>query len=911
MNIGEVLVKFGAETSGFMGGLRLVESAIGGMGGFVKGALGDMNSGLHSITSGFATMGTGAGGAFSSMRIGAQDVASGMLKLGAVIALVGGIAAVAIGVTIGVVAVRAAADFQQGMARLVTGAGDVTDNMKKMGQSILGISTATGVLTGELLPAMYQIISAGQRGAVAENTLKVAAMGSVAEQAKIVDVAKALSTAMTDYGTSQFNATQFMNGYTRATQLGKLTLEQLSTSMGPILPLAKNIGISFADVAGAMSTMTNAGIPAERSATSLRFLFQSLEVPTHKATVAMESMGLSSVAVGNELKKSLPGALEMIYKAALKAGPEGSVPFNRAVSDMIGGQRSLQAVFITIGAHLLPVLTQIVGQLVPIIQKFADWVTHTNAIENAIKAATPFFNAMFDIIRAALPTVIGLFLKFMQILGDVFKWVAKHKEIMEALMVVMKALGIIIITIVAAGLLTLAIAFAACAAVIIVVIAVVAGLIAVWKLLVVAANWVAGAWNSAIAFLVALWHTLVTAAVTAFNAVKNAIVSAFNSTIAWIGGAWNSAIAFIVGIWNTLRGAATAAFNAIRTAIMVAVNAVITWLMTSWTNAVNWIVGAFTWLYNHNYIWKALVDFIRNTVNSVITWLRDAWNNVVNFLGGLWASLKGLATNAWNGVRDAVMSVVNAVVTWARNEWDKFVSGLGVIWDRLKGLATSAWNGVRDAVMSVVNPLISWARNEMDRFVSGLGVIWDRLKGLAQSAWDQVVAVFNAVWGRISGILNSLGANIGGFFNNLAGQMVQFGRNLIQGLIDGINSMLGAIGNAASNVASTITGILGFHSPPPFGPAADADKWMPNMVGMLTKGMTAGVPSVTKAATQLAQPIQGNLSAGGTRSTASSNGDRRPIVIQVGNREYRAFVDNLGSDLVGSSTVRVHFAGGR
>ncbi len=486
--------------------------------------------------------------------------------------------------------------------------------MQKMGQSILGISVATGVLTGDLLPAMYQIISSGQRGADAENTLKVAAMGAVAEQAKIVDVAKALTTAMTDYGTTQYNATQFMNGYTRATQLGKLTLEQLSTSMGPILPLAKNIGISFADVAGAMSTMTNAGIPAERSATSLRFLFQSLEVPTHKATVAMESMGLSSVAVGNELKKSLPGALEMIYKAALKAGPEGSVPFNRAVSDMIGGQRSLQAylaltgshfstfsanaravadamnhsktavlgwdtaqqnfntkiaqahaaleaVFITIGAHLLPVLTQIVGQLVPIIQKFADWVTHTNAIENAIKAATPFFNAMFDIIRAALPTVIGLFLKFMQILGDVFKWVAKHKEIMEALMVVMKALGIIIITIVAAGLLTLAIAFAACAAVIIVVIAVVAGLIAVWKLLVVAANWVAGAWNSAIAFLVALWHTLVTAAVTAFNAVKNAIVSAFNSTIAWIGGAWNSAIAFIVGIWNTLRGAATAAFN--------------------------------------------------------------------------------------------------------------------------------------------------------------------------------------------------------------------------------------------------------------------------------------------------------------------------------------------------------------
>src|SRR6266705_2620322 len=158
-------------------------------------------------------------------------------------------------------AVKAAGAFQQGLNRLVTGAGDVTDNMKLMGQAILATSVDTGVLTDQLLPAMYQIISAGQRGAQAEDTLAVAARGSVVEQAKIVDVAKALTTAMTDYGTKQFNATQFMNGYTRAVQLGKITLEELSKSMGPLLPIARNLGINIQDVAAAMSTMTNANIP--------------------------------------------------------------------------------------------------------------------------------------------------------------------------------------------------------------------------------------------------------------------------------------------------------------------------------------------------------------------------------------------------------------------------------------------------------------------------------------------------------------------------------------------------------------------------------------------------------------------------------------------------------------------------
>jgi len=190
--------------------------------------------------------------------------------------------------------------------------------------------------------------------------------------------------------------------------------------------------------------------------------------------------------------------------------------------------------------------------------------------------------------------------------------------------------------------------------------------------------------------------------------------------------------------------------------------------------------------------------------------------------------------------------------------------------------------------------------------------VWNTIKAAVVSAWNFIVGQFAAAWGRISGPLNSLGGSIGNFFSGLANQALSWGRNIIQGIVDGINSMLGAVSGAASNIASTITGILGFHSPPATGPAADADTWMPNMVSMLTKGMTGGVPSVARAATQLAQPIQGNLSASsGTRSAPSSSTDRRPIIIQVGNREYRAFVDNLGSDLVGSSTVRVHFAGGR
>src|SRR6266567_1848613 len=245
-----------------------------------------------------------------------------------------------------------AANFQQAVNRLRTGAGDVTDSFATLSSGILQVSVATGLMSGPLTKAMYEILSSGQRGAKAFDTLAAAAKGAVIEQANVVDVSDTLSGTMTNFGTKVFGAVAYMNGLITAVSLGRITLQNLSTAMGPIEPVAKAMGISFADLAAAMSTQTNAAIPAARAATGLRFMMQALEVPTSKASAAMKKWGLDTVAVADEMKVSLPGALQMIYDAAKKAGPEGSVPFNRAVSDMVGGQRSLSTFLALTGDHM-------------------------------------------------------------------------------------------------------------------------------------------------------------------------------------------------------------------------------------------------------------------------------------------------------------------------------------------------------------------------------------------------------------------------------------------------------------------------------------------------------------------------------------------------------------------------------
>ncbi len=189
---------------------------------------------------------------FAQLGKAAGTLALDLVKMLALFAAIATVVGIAVAIAIGIKAVKAAGDFQQGLNRLVTGAGDVTDNMQKMGQSILGVSVDTGVAATDLNKAMYLIISAHQRGAQAIQTLSDASKGAVIEMANVADVANVLSGVMTNYGTKVFNSTQYMNGLIVAVQQGKITLQDLAVAMGPIDPIAKDLGISFNDMAAAI-----------------------------------------------------------------------------------------------------------------------------------------------------------------------------------------------------------------------------------------------------------------------------------------------------------------------------------------------------------------------------------------------------------------------------------------------------------------------------------------------------------------------------------------------------------------------------------------------------------------------------------------------------------------------------------
>jgi TP901 family phage tail tape measure protein len=259
--------------------------------------------------------------------------------------LIGSLIGVAALVGIGVASLKMAGDFQQGVNRLKTGGGDIQDSFQSLWNGIQKVANATGVLTGPLTNAMYLIVSSGQRGAQAMNTLSAAAQGAQIEMADVKDVTQILTTIQTNWGLSTHTAAQYMDGLVSAVSHGKITLEALSVAMSPILPMAHQLGIHFSDIAAAMSDMTNQGVDANRGAQALRFVMQSIIQPTKGAQKAMQEFGVNSETVAQTLKTSFPDALQIYITAAEKGGGTTKDFVDRLGLMVGGGTRAGQALW--------------------------------------------------------------------------------------------------------------------------------------------------------------------------------------------------------------------------------------------------------------------------------------------------------------------------------------------------------------------------------------------------------------------------------------------------------------------------------------------------------------------------------------------------------------------------------------
>lgn len=173
--------------------------------------------------------------------------------------------------------VGAFADFEQGMNEVFTLLPGITQEaMDHMSADVLAFAKQAGVLPEDVIPALYQAISAG---VPPENvfdflaTANQAAVGGVTDLTTAID---GITSVVNAYGSDVVDATEASDLMFTAVKLGKTNFEELSQSLFNVIPTAASLGVNFGDITAALAAMTAQGVPTSVATTQLRQLLVEL-----------------------------------------------------------------------------------------------------------------------------------------------------------------------------------------------------------------------------------------------------------------------------------------------------------------------------------------------------------------------------------------------------------------------------------------------------------------------------------------------------------------------------------------------------------------------------------------------------------------------------------------------------------
>jgi hypothetical protein len=206
-----------------------------------------------------------------------------------------------------------------------------------------------------------------------------------------------------------------------------------------------------------------------------------------------------------------------------------------------------------------------------------------------------------------------------------------------------------------------------------------------------------------------------------------------------------------------------------------------------------------------------------------------------------------------------IMAVIAVVVLMVKY-WDNIVAFFKGLWDGIKNIFIAAWEWIKNLFLKY-HPIAILINN------------WSKIKEWFSGLWNGVKNVFVNAWNSITG-----------WFSSLPGKFVEFGRNIIKGLINGITGMLSKLWDTIKNIGKGVgrffSKILGINSP-----STVFAKYGMNITQGLTVGIGRGEDSVEHATGSMAeqaingyeqalqvQTVQaGNVVGGGSGMSGSFN----------------------------------------
>ena len=788
---------------------------------------------------------------------------------------------------LGTASVTTAANFESSMSQVQATMGITKDSMSTLdGQSVntmdalsnlakkMGASTAFSAT--ECAEALNYLALAGYSTQEMADTLPTVLNLAAAGGIDLASASDMVTDAMSALGMETAEADTMVDQMAKTASTTNTSVAQLGEGILTIGATAKSIKGGTAELNTALGILANNGIKGAEGGTHLRNIILSLQNPTDKAAAQMEALGVSVYdSEGNmrsmndilgDLNTSMEGMtsedkaniISTIFNKtdlssvnallantgstwdSLQSSIENSAGAAQQMADTqldnLQGQltllkSALEGLAISFGQLLMPALKSIVGA----VQKVVDWL-------NSLDEGTKKVIVTVALVAGALGPVLIVVGKVISAVGTIMTIVPKIAGVINTVKTAFMALNATML-----------------ANPIVLIVAAIVALIAIFVVL----------WNKCEGFR-NFWKGLWEGIKNIVSTVVEALKGFFTGVIDFVKNNWQGLLLmlvnpfagafkllydncegfrnFINGILEKIKTALTNAWTAITTGIQTAWNAISSFFTTIWEgikNIFSTVLEAIeTAITTYINAYKTVITTVFNAIKTVVT---TVWNAIKTAIDTVLNTIKTAMTTAWNAIKTTVTTVVNAIKTVITTVWNAIKTAITTVMNTIKSTISSIWNGIKSTISGIVNGI----------------------KSTVSTVFNNMLSAIKNTVGKIASSIKSGFQTAISFITSLPSQALQWGKDMIMGIVNGIKSCINAVGDAVKSVADKIKSFLHF-SVPDEGPLTDYESWMPDFMEGLAKGIEKSKGMVAKAVEGVSQDMVINPNVNATSSAMES-----------------------------------------
>lgn len=249
-----------------------------------------------------------------------------------------------------------------------------------------------------------------------------------------------------------------------------------------------------------------------------------------------------------------------------------------------------------------------------------------------------------------------------------------------------------------------------------------------------------------------------------------------------------------------------------------------------------------------------ILDFIANlspeTIQIIVTILAviAAISPLLSIISKLTAAISFLASPV--GLVIAAIAALIAIGVLLYKNWDTIKAkaqeigqSIATAWATLKENVAATWEAIKAAIVEKFNSIVAAVQ----------GVI------------TNIVTAFQNLSASIQAAISTLGATVKSgldsafaYIKQLPAQALQWGKDIIEGLKNGILAKVAEVAQAARELAQRIKDNIGF-SEPKEGPLSNFHTYMPDMIDLMVRGINENKGKLNQAMVGLARGMSADI----------------------------------------------------